>query len=671
MKLFELFATLGLDTSEFNKGTEDAQNKSDSLITMLGNISVKTAAVAAGFVTLASKAVKAMYNMAVDTATAGDRVDKMSQKLGMSRQAFQEWDYVMGQNGANIDSFGVGMKTLQNAMSQGTEATDKAFTALGINVKEIKDLSPEDALAKTIEAFQLLPAGADRAALAFDLFGKQGQELEPLLNQTKESTDALKQEAHDYGLVMSDELVDNSVKFGDSLDKLTKTFEATKNQLIGDLLPAFTSVFDAAATGLATIQSIADAVKQIFTPPEDSALTKLTNAYTSIIASMTSAETDYADNMADIQARADLAEKYLKTISALESKENLTDDDLTAWQNAVAALVKLYPELQPYIDSETGLFTTNTTSIRDNIKALQDLAKEKAMQTLTSALTEQGAALTASSIEAQAALTKQIEKVNLWQAVSNRAKKALDNYDYLTGFDTVNTQYLQNLPGFLDMYKVNIDGSSTRRDDNHVTTAQLSKWFGQAVSGSYDTLLKNISEAEALTKQISDAETKIKELQTRKDELTAAYDKLYAQKAPDDTVQPVTDSANAATTAVNQTQDAISGLTGTDVTVNVKTNWVGGARDDEIGGYPQATGLSYVPYDNYPALLHKGESVLTRQEAEKLRAGRDRHTAGGLSASTTLRAHTININNAGDAAALSRTLADENTRQLRALGRRV
>ena len=34
-----------------------------------------------------------------------------------------------------------------------------------------------------------------------------------------------------------------------------------------------------------------------------------------------------------------------------------------------------------------------------------------------------------------------------------------------------------------------------------------------------------------------------------------------------------------------------------------------------------ATGLDYVPYNNYPAYLHEGEAVLTRLEAEQWRKG--------------------------------------------------
>lgn len=58
-------------------------------------------------------------------------------------------------------------------------------------------------------------------------------------------------------------------------------------------------------------------------------------------------------------------------------------------------------------------------------------------------------------------------------------------------------------------------------------------------------------------------------------------------------------------------------------------NWVAevlgiNTQDNKKSGtYPKsnALGLPYVPYDNYPALLHRGERVLTRAEADQYRTG--------------------------------------------------
>ena len=48
-----------------------------------------------------------------------DEIDKMSAKIGISKKGFQEWRYVLGQNGMEIDKMQVGMKTLVNEINVG------------------------------------------------------------------------------------------------------------------------------------------------------------------------------------------------------------------------------------------------------------------------------------------------------------------------------------------------------------------------------------------------------------------------------------------------------------------------------------------------------------------------------------------------------------------------
>lgn len=57
-------------------------------------------------------------------------------------------------------------------------------------------------------------------------------------------------------------------------------------------------------------------------------------------------------------------------------------------------------------------------------------------------------------------------------------------------------------------------------------------------------------------------------------------------------------------------------------TVNVDVN---GSNNT---GTPQASGLDYVPYNNYPAMLHEGEAVLTASEAKAWRKGESGTTNG-------------------------------------------
>ena len=60
-----------------------------------------------------------MANKATDTL---DRVDKLSQKIGMSRQGFQEWDYILSQSGTDVEKATDGFKTLVTQIDQPTRA---------------------------------------------------------------------------------------------------------------------------------------------------------------------------------------------------------------------------------------------------------------------------------------------------------------------------------------------------------------------------------------------------------------------------------------------------------------------------------------------------------------------------------------------------------------------
>ena len=64
---------------------------------------------------------------------------------------------------------------------------------------------------------------------------------------------------------------------------------------------------------------------------------------------------------------------------------------------------------------------------------------------------------------------------------------------------------------------------------------------------------------------------------------------------------------------------AWTGKNGGTIVVTGKTFHYQKTSADNAGGY--ATGLARVPYDNFPALLHEGERVLTASEARNYHGG--------------------------------------------------
>ena len=268
----------GDEVKETGKQTEDASEKFKKVGQVLKGLGAAMATAVAAIGTAAVAAGKKLWDMANQTAQAGDEIDKTSQKLGMSAEAYQEWDYVLGQAGVEITSMTTGLKTMTNQIDDAKNGSEKAqerFKKLGISMSDLQKMSREEVFAAVVKGFQGMADTTERAALANDLFGKSGQNLTPLFNETTESTEALKQAAHDLGFVMSDEAVKASADFQDSLDTLKRTFTGVKNNLIGELLPGFSTLLNGLSELLVGgkdakdkiqngTQEIVDSLKDIF-----------------------------------------------------------------------------------------------------------------------------------------------------------------------------------------------------------------------------------------------------------------------------------------------------------------------------------------------------------------------------------------------------------------------
>lgn len=201
-----------------------------------------TGAVIGAAMTAATAAVvatgKAFINAANSTAQYGDNIDKMSQKMGISAKAYQEWDFVMQHAGSSIDSLKTSMKTLANAAVSGNDA----FTKLGISQEQIANMSQEDLFGATISALQNVTNETERTALASKLLGRGATELGALFNMSAEETEGLKQQVHDLGGVMSDEAVKAAATYQDEMQNMQTSLTGVKNNLMSQFLPGISSV---------------------------------------------------------------------------------------------------------------------------------------------------------------------------------------------------------------------------------------------------------------------------------------------------------------------------------------------------------------------------------------------------------------------------------------------
>lgn len=272
--------SLNDETKEYGKELENASQKTEKAkggFTVLKGVIANLASQA---ISKAIDGLKKLNDSVKESASIGDDVDKMSQKLGMSRKGYQEWSYVLSQSGVEISSLQAGMKSLSNSIDgaiNGSDSAIKMFSQLGISVDDLKNKSAEDIFALVISGMQGMEDTATRTALANDLLGRSGQKLIPLFNETSKSTEELKNKANELGMVMSDEAVDASVEYTDAMDTLETVSSKLKSQLVAGVLPAITDI----ATELTEnvdMDEVGNKIENVSTKIQDG-IGKLTDAY--------------------------------------------------------------------------------------------------------------------------------------------------------------------------------------------------------------------------------------------------------------------------------------------------------------------------------------------------------------------------------------------------------
>lgn len=340
--------------------TTGVSNASKTIGGTLGTALKGVTAAATATAAAVAAVTAAVVNGAKETAEYGDRVDKMSQKLGFSAEKFQEWDYIMKINGSSVESLQGGMKTLANK----AQSNAAAFKQLGLSEEFVKTASPEELFEETVKTLQTMPQSTERAALAQSLLGRSAQELAPLLNAENGTIEELAQTAHDYGMVMSDDAVSASAAFQDSLTKLEGTTKGLKNKFMAEFLPSITAITDGLSLLFAGkdggLEKIQEGVYQ-FTQQLSKLLPQLVKIGVGIAKSLLQAFTDNAPELikAVVGLLPDIVNAIIELVKGIVAAlPTIIQTLVEALPSVIESLVAALPELIPQIITAIYLLIT-------------------------------------------------------------------------------------------------------------------------------------------------------------------------------------------------------------------------------------------------------------------------------------------------------------------------
>jgi len=254
MKLFELLGTITVENKqaldqldETSKGVEGVHSKFRDGLQKAASwgltVASKAQIAAAGI-------ARSINNIVNNTILKADEIDKSSQRLGLSMQAFQEYQYVLGQNGMDIENLEEGFSTLRERMDEAADPNSdaaKLFNKIGVSAREADgDLrNIEEVFNEVLLAFTAMQEGTQKELDAKYLFGDSaGTNLLPTLNKAGTEIKELINQAHEFGLILSDEDIAAGVKLGDTIETTSQAFSTFATEFGVALMPAFQTFYD-------------------------------------------------------------------------------------------------------------------------------------------------------------------------------------------------------------------------------------------------------------------------------------------------------------------------------------------------------------------------------------------------------------------------------------------
>lgn len=261
MALFsELNSVLTLNNRPFNTSLKQSEAKVDQFATKSSSAFSKIGTLAGG---AATAGIAILVTSIAGAITKMDTLVDKADNLRIGVDKFQELSYAADQFGSSTSTLSSLLtrmgKTIGDAAG-GSDKASKAFSRIGLNVKELIGLSPDEQFKKIASAISLISDKNEQASAAFGILGRKSSEAMTLLNS--DLTEAGKR-ARDLGLVVDTETATNVANLADKTKELGTAWTTTFAKLTAIAAPVLTFLINRFGELLSVIGSIVGGIAKV------------------------------------------------------------------------------------------------------------------------------------------------------------------------------------------------------------------------------------------------------------------------------------------------------------------------------------------------------------------------------------------------------------------------
>ena len=235
--LGSLVVSLTAETAQFTAALSKASYTAERNFKQISSFAKTAAGALAAF--YSAQGITTFIKSQID---AQDALNDMAERTGIAVDQLSKLSYAAKLSDVEVGTLQNGIIRLSKGMveaSNNTGTARNAFAALGVSVKN-SDGSLKtnlEVLNQLADSFSSYADGANKSALAVEIFGKAGAELIPLLNQGSEGLKAMGDELAVLGGVVTAEAAKNAGIFNDNLDKLTITGASFGRSIANEIMP--------------------------------------------------------------------------------------------------------------------------------------------------------------------------------------------------------------------------------------------------------------------------------------------------------------------------------------------------------------------------------------------------------------------------------------------------
>ncbi|HEV8445443.1 MAG TPA: hypothetical protein VGQ44_01440 [Gemmatimonadaceae bacterium] len=176
-----------------------------------------------------------LLSLGNDAETVGASIGRMGKQFNIPVEDVSTLRFAVQAAGGDFSSFGDNMFTFQKRIEDNGDAVSKGLEKIGLSLNAVKALRPDEQFLAVSDALRATGSETNKAAVAFEIFGKQGKDMLPLL--LKPLSD-LEQQSRDLGDTWSTVDVAAAAAFKNSMNLLATETEEGWIQMGRSVAPA-------------------------------------------------------------------------------------------------------------------------------------------------------------------------------------------------------------------------------------------------------------------------------------------------------------------------------------------------------------------------------------------------------------------------------------------------